>query len=125
LVDEHDARLLDAQKRLALGGVGIDELLLLLVLQDLPRLAHADPARLLTRPEQPAERFPEVDVHLLLPAASEDPERREGVLGHLDLDRVLLQHTLAQLLAQLLARALERVLRLPLAPRRVSRPRRG
>src|SRR5262249_32770730 len=113
LVDEDDARLLDALDRRARDAVHVDQLLLFLGLDVLERLRHLHLPPLALALKQPRQHVLEVDVHFFYRRPRDDRERREGLLPHIDFDDARVQTAGAQLIAEALARLLLRVARRP------------
>src|SRR6059036_3585755 len=102
LVQEHDARVLDAADGLGDDLLHVDELGGLLLGEDPARLGDADAPALRPRGHHVREHVLEVDAHLLHALAREDLEHRHGLLLGLQLDHALVETPGAQLRAQLL-----------------------
>ncbi|GBC78231.1 hypothetical protein HRbin08_01718 [bacterium HR08] len=109
LVQEDDARLLDALQSDARHLLHVNELLLLLLDEIIHRLIHAHLSLLgAAGAEEAGDQLLNGDVHLLDALARDDLEAPgEEAFADLDLDDAIVELPLAQELAQLLARALQ------------------
>src|SRR5262249_37696502 len=106
LVDEDDARLLDALDGGAGHAVHVDQLLLFLLLEVLERLGHLQLPPFGLALKEAREHVLEVDIYLFDRRAGDDLERGKRFLPHVDFDDARVEAAGPQLLAETLARLL-------------------
>ncbi len=122
LVEEDDARLLDALERFLDDLVHVDELRRLFLDQEAERIRYLDLAPLGLLGQQPAEHLLQVHLDLFHADVRDDAEGHDLFLL-LELHHPLVELSLPELLAELLARA--RVLLLLFGGRRCRNPARS
>ncbi len=105
LIDEDDARLLDALNRRLGDAVHVDQLLLFLVREVLEGLRHLHLPLLRPALEQPRHHVLQVDIDLFDRRAGDDFERRERLLPDVELHDARIESAVAKLIAEQLARA--------------------
>ena len=106
LVEEHDARGLDALQGGPRDEVPVHEAALLVLPEHLPRLRDGEGAPLGPVPEQARQHVAQVQVHLLDTLIGQDLKARDALLGDLDLHHSRLEEARAELVAELVARGL-------------------
>ena len=113
LVDEDDARLLDALNRRFGDAVHVDQLLLFLVLEVFERLGHLHLALFRPALEQTRHHVLQVDVDFLDRRSRDDLERRKRLLAYVQFHRASVEPAVPELFAQKLSRAILLLARMP------------